>query len=225
MKNALVFAAVASCLTATGRAASPPPLPESLLACTKLQDVSARVRCYDTQIAAIQASAGAAVPAPPNATSRAPAPAAPTSTAAAAPGSPVAPSGSAAATAAARSAPTAPAGASGAPGSATTSAVSAPEQSPDAQFGRDSLPPAERPELHQPAQALISNITAMRVVRPQTFLISLANGQVWSQEGASTTAFFHVGDEARIKRGTLGSYHMWTEAVGEKNWVRVTRIR
>ena len=212
MKNTLVFIAVASCLTATGRAATPPPLPESLLACRKLQDVNERVRCYDTQIAAIVASAGAAS-APSNAGSPAP------------PSSPVASGGPAAAGSAPRSA--AAAVASTAPSSAATAAASVPEKSTADQFGREQLPQSARPELQQQAPLLISNITAMRAVPPQSYLISLANGQTWRQEGegAQTTALFHVGDDVSIKKGTFGSYHMWTAAVGEKNWVRVMRVR
>jgi hypothetical protein len=58
------------------------------------------------------------------------------------------------------------------------------------------------------------------------FAISLANGQVWRQEEASHIAlFFRVGDDVRIEKGTLGSYHMSTAATGSKNWVRVTRVQ
>ena len=65
----------------------------------------------------------------------------------------------------------------------------------------------------------------MKEVRPKVFIISLANGQVWRQEGTQITMFFHVGDDVRIEKHTLGSYHMSTAATGEKNWVRVTRIQ
>jgi hypothetical protein len=50
MKNTLAIVALASCITALCRAASPPPVPESLLACRKLPDEGRRVRCYDAQI-------------------------------------------------------------------------------------------------------------------------------------------------------------------------------
>ena len=52
MKNALAFVAVASCVSALCRAASPPSLAESLQACAKMADVTERVRCYDAVAAA-----------------------------------------------------------------------------------------------------------------------------------------------------------------------------
>jgi hypothetical protein len=74
--------------------------------------------------------------------------------------------------------------------------------------------------------ALLSSITAMHAVAPETYAISLANGQVWRQDGASQLSmFFHVGDDVRIERGALGSYHMSTATTGSKNWLSVTRIQ
>jgi len=74
--------------------------------------------------------------------------------------------------------------------------------------------------------ALLSSITAMRTVGQQKYAISLANGQVWRQEEASPISlFFRVGDNVRIEKGTLGSYHMSTDTTGTKNWVRVTRVQ
>jgi len=60
------------------------------------------------------------------------------------------------------------------------------------------------------------------------FVIALANGQVWLQEGtqrAQVAVFFRAGDDARIEKGSLGSYRMSTLQAGTKNWVRVTRIQ
>lgn len=65
----------------------------------------------------------------------------------------------------------------------------------------------------------------MHQIRPKTYLISLANGQVWLQEGTQVTSFIRVGEGAHIKKGTLGSYRLWTDGLGEKNWVRVTRVQ
>jgi hypothetical protein len=183
MKNAVAIVALASCFTAVCRAASPTPVPENLLACGKLQDAGERVRCYDTQIAAMNAQAAAT--------------AAPT----------VAP-------------PTAPR-------STPTSAAVTPEQSSTAKFGEETLPPTARPKKRpQQETTLHSSITAMRAVGSQTYAISLSNGQVWRQEGASHAAlFFRVGDDVRIEKGALDSYHMSTAGTGSKNWVRVTRIQ
>ncbi|MDB6013410.1 MAG: hypothetical protein JWL65_5660 [Gammaproteobacteria bacterium] len=94
-------------------------------------------------------------------------------------------------------------------------------------FGRETLPPAARPETSpRDEPALLSSITAMRAAGRATYAISLANGQVWRQEQASdVSVFFRVGDSVRIEKGALGSYHMSTATTGTKNWVRVTRIQ
>ena len=204
MKNALTIVALASCITAACRAATPAPVPENLLACGKLQDPGERVRCYDTQIAAMKASSTAT----PAKTAAPPPPAASTRPAA----------GTAAAPAASSSAmPTA----SGTPPAAPVTAVPS-----AAQFGEENLPRASHPAKAQQETALLSSITGMRAVAPETYAISLANGQVWRQgESSQVTMFFHVGDDVRIEKAGLGSYHMSTAKMGSKNWVRVVRIQ
>jgi hypothetical protein len=72
---------------------------------------------------------------------------------------------------------------------------------------------------------LSSSITAMRTVAYETYLISLANGQVSHQQGSRIPLFFHIGEDVRIEKGALGSYHMSTKAAGQKSWVRVTRVQ
>jgi hypothetical protein len=213
MKNALALAALASCLTAESRAATAPPVPENLQACSKLADTGERVRCYDTEIAKMNAAA---------ASGSAPGRAAPTApVTAASPAAPTSPADS-----------TKPAAARAAsPGTATPSvAAPAPPSAPQsaaAKFGAETLPstarPAPRPEEEM---ALLSSITAMRAVGQQKYAISLANGQIWRQEEASPISmFFRVGDSVRIQKGALGSYHMSTDTTGTKNWVRVTRVQ
>lgn len=173
MKKTLAIVTLASCVAAICRAASPPAVPDNLLACRKLQDESERARCYDAQIDKM--SAPAAAPA------RAAAP---------------------------------------------TPAMAASKQSSAAKFGEEQLPARSRPTMKPKEEALLSSITALRAVAPETYAISLANGQVWRQEQASQMmVFFHVGDDVRIERGALGSYHMSTAATGTKNWVPVTRIQ
>jgi hypothetical protein len=200
MKNTLVIATLASCVTALCRAAGPTPVPENLLTCRKLPDANERVRCYDAQIDKMSASAVAR---------SAPAQPAPTASAAAqvpAPG-------------AVPLSSTAP---RSAPGAATAS-----NQPSTGQFGEETLPPAVRPkpEAREPT-ALLSNITAMRVVGSQKYAVSLSNGQIWRQEESSPIAqFFRVGDDVRIEKAALGSYHMSTGRTGFKNWVRVTRVQ
>jgi hypothetical protein len=50
VKSMLATVALASLISAACRAASPPPVPENLLACRKLPSESERVHCYDSQI-------------------------------------------------------------------------------------------------------------------------------------------------------------------------------
>jgi hypothetical protein len=211
MKNAATaaaFVALASCLNVTSRAASPAPVPENLLACSRLQDDGERVRCYDREIKTMSAAyAASTAPTPTTRPPLASTPAAVTAPAAAAAAAPKA---------------TAPAAA--ASGASAASAASA-SGAPSTHFGEELLPPTSRPAPTVQETTLHSSISAMKEVRPKVFIISLANGQVWRQEGTQITMFFHVGDDVRIEKHTLGSYHMSTAATGEKNWVRVTRIQ
>lgn len=156
MKHAVVVLAVTSCIVSLCRAATPPPVPEGLLACRKLQDDGERVRCYDAQIAKLTGEAVAR-----------------------------------------------------------------------SRFGEETLPPAAQPKSRPPEEtALLSSITALRKASSGTYTVSLANGQIWRQEESSQAAqFFRVGDDVRIEKAALGSYHMSTSSTGAKNWVRVTRIQ
>jgi len=199
MKHTLAIVAVISTIVPLCQAASPLPVPESLLACRKLQDDGERVRCYDAQIAKLIAPASAAGSAP--AISSAPV----ASQAPAHPG-PAAPA-----------APTA----SAAPAAQTAATSSA------ATFGAETLPPAAHPKTqHQEETALLSSITALRKASSGTYTISLSNGQIWRQEESSQVAqFLRVGDDVRIEKAAFGSYHMSTASTGAKNWVRVTRIQ
>ena len=161
-------------------------MPESLLACRKLQDDGERVRCYDAQIAKLTGT-----------------------------------------TATPFSAAHAPAQASPTPPTSSTPPPAARAPPSAAEFGKEMLPQSARQKTQTGEEpALLSSITALRTVASQTYAISLANGQVWRQEEASQVAMFlRVGDEARIEKGALGSYHLSTSRTGAKNWVRVTRIQ
>ena len=174
------------------------------------------MRCYDTQIATMNA--------PTQATASPAAPAAPA--AAAAPSGRSAPPASPAATA--PSVPSSPAESSAAAPAARASAApaAAAANSPAAHFGEEYLPPPARPRSSEKEEALQSNITRVSEVGPSIYVIALANGQVWRQEGsAQIMMFFRVGDDVRIEKHALGSYHMSTKSTGAKNWVRVTRIQ
>lgn len=240
MKNALALATLASCVASLCQAAGP-PVPENLLVCSRVQDPMERVKCYDTQIEAMKsqssAAASPAVPAPVSPSPRAP------SAAVAATSPPAVSSSAGAATAtlpsrsptsaeASQPRPPSPSVSSpasaeaAAAGSAAGSAQSSPPQSPEARFGSELLPPGERPTISAKESELISQITTLQLVRPNIVSFSLANGQVWLQEQADPKAlFFRIGQGAHIQKSALGSYHLWTADVGEKNWVRVRRMR
>jgi len=242
MKKTLALVALASCVSAPAGAASPPPVPENLQACSKLSDAGERVRCYDAQIAAMNAAAAGTAA---NSTPTSPAgasqvnSASPTSSArSGATNSPRAQASSAATAARAPAAAPTPAPGS-TPAAPTTSAPavaragsaasqSAPsgnQPAPAVKFGEEFLPQTVRPPKSAAELALSSNIIGLHQIGPDVYNISLANGQVWRQEGAQVTAFFRVGDDVRIKKGMLGSYQMSTGTTGSKNWVRVTRLQ
>ncbi len=80
--------------------------------------------------------------------------------------------------------------------------------------------------MDKPDKVLVSSIASIRQVRPKLWLIVLANGQIWLQDGTQITMFFRAGYEVRVEKGLLaGEYRMSTAETGAKNWVRVTRIQ
>ncbi|MGH8258267.1 MAG: hypothetical protein ACREUG_01100 [Steroidobacteraceae bacterium] len=206
MKNAFAIVALVSGLPAASLAAGPPPVPAGLLACAKIEDVGERVRCYDAQVAAMQGAAVATPSAPGSAAAASSAP-----PRAVAPAVTTAPEPVHAAPEPLRAAP--------APAAVASHGASA------AHFGEELLPPSERPASSRKEEALVSRISGMRKVGANIFIISLANGQVWRQDGSQIPLFFRVGDPVRIERHVLGSYHLSTTRTGSKNWVYVTRIR
>ena len=231
MKNALAIVALTSGLSIAARAESPPAVPESLLACAKLQDSAERVRCYDAQVAAMQQAgkgAAAAAPAPTAARAPAPVPVPPNPASTAAPVN--------AATPAARTAETnagsaAPRSAQSAPEPAPAASPSAPAGSAAAHFGEEQLPFAQSPKRRHDKETLSSSITGVTKGPPGIYYFSLANGQVWRGEGseiANSSAIgflFRAGVPVRIERGALGSYHMSAPDIGTKNWMYVRRVR
>ncbi len=92
-------------------------------------------------------------------------------------------------------------------------------------FGADDLAPSARTKVEQPDTVMRSSIASIREVRPKLWIIVLANGQIWMQEGTQATMFFRAGFDARIDKALFGAYRMSTAQTGEKNWVKVTRIQ
>jgi hypothetical protein len=189
MKHTSIPLALAFCFGAQAQAASAPAPPENLLACSRMTEPGERLRCYDTQMAAMISAASGVAPA---AASPAPKP----EVAAAPP-------------------PTVPAG---------TAAVQPPTA--EQKFGAVDLPRAAREKVADPNKVLLSSIASIRQVRPKLWLIVLANGQIWLQDGTQITMFFRPGYDVRIEKGVMeGEFRMWTTQTGEKNWVKVSRVQ
>ena len=195
MKNLLATVALASFISAACRAASPPLVPEDLLACRKLPSESERVHCYDSQIdrmSAVAASSPAAAQTAPTAPKTAATPAAAT---------------------APRNEPPAHVASS----QVASTAGFGQETLPPA--ARPATSPRDEPALLSSITALrpAGRATyAISLANGQVWR---------QEEASDVSLFFRVGDGVRIEKGTLGSYHMSTAATGTKNWVRVTRIR
>ncbi|HEX3838991.1 MAG TPA: hypothetical protein VHW25_18695 [Steroidobacteraceae bacterium] len=101
-----------------------------------------------------------------------------------------------------------------------------PPPSAEMKFGEDTLKSSKRPAPSASDKVMQSTISSIKEVRPKMFLIVLANGQIWLQEGTQITMFFHAGYDVNVEKGLMsGDYRMWTAQTGAKNWVRVTRIQ
>jgi len=160
-------------------------------------DPGERLRCYDSQMAAM----GAPLVAVPPASTQAPLPATPL------PATPV------------------PAAAPADRAVASVAPPPAPAPTPGAKFGEEDLKQSARTPQAEADKVLLSRITSIHEARPKLFIIVLANGQIWMQEGTQITMFFRPGYDVRIDKGLFGHYRMSTAQTGEKNWVTVTRIQ
>jgi hypothetical protein len=240
MKYAPAIVALVSTCIAACRTTNPPAPPAALLACSQLQDPGERVRCYDTQVAQLRAKTTRPTPQAPASEPAASAPAVTPPASATGPSAPASASAGTAsgsappatpavsAPAATPPAPPALAAAPASPGNASASVATTPQPGSAAQFGEETLPDKLRPKVQESKHVLLSRITTIDEVRPNVFVISLANGQIWRQQGpqrAQVAIFFRAGDDVRIEKATFGSYHMSSAQTGTKNWVVVTRIR
>jgi hypothetical protein len=162
---------------------------ESGSPCTAIQDDAARLACYDNQFGRTAAASPArAEPAP---AALAPASAAPASSAAAAPATPS--TAAVAATAAVAPAPQ-------------------PVVNPVEQFGLDpaaTQKQAARTAAPPPAQvidSIESTVTESKRRGTGELVLTLANGQVWTQTQADSKVWIKPGDPVTIKKALLGSY-------------------
>jgi hypothetical protein len=167
----------------TANAATPPA---NLVDCSQMSDPGERLKCYDTQMAAMKAAAS-----PPSVSARPPALVSPPPAAVPAPATP------------AEAAPTA-----------------------EQKFGAVGLPLATRKKVETQDDVLLSSIASIHEVHPKIWLIVLANGQTWRQEGTQITMFFRPGYDVRIEKGLFeGAFRMSTTQTGAKNWVQVSRVQ
>jgi len=205
VRSAMVIAAGAAVLASASAPAAaqtdPRVVLDTLVECSKIEEVMARVACYDTNIrpavgtTAVTAPQQNAVPRQ-NAAPQprpAPAPAAPVATA---------------------SAPTAPAATASVPPAATREAVAA-----------ESARSPQRPAARSDERARTSHtVTAVAERGPGAYMLTLEDGTQWEfaeDKGLSYLAP-RRGSTVEIERGSLGSYRMRFDA---QQPVRVRRVR
>lgn len=92
-------------------------------------------------------------------------------------------------------------------------------------FGADQLRRSDARDAEAGPRTLTATIQQLRETRPNVFLMSLDNGQVWQQ--MDMDSLFHVkeGDTVEINRGRMGGYRMARKSRGGSGWVRVTRVK
>jgi hypothetical protein len=213
-KPLLTLALTLSC-TAAGAASPPATLPASVAACLRVTDAGQRLACYDQSVAALLPATIVAPPAAPVAPAAAPAAAVAATTPAvkAPPAAPVPPPVAAP--------KVAPAVAAAAPVAAP---IAAPPAAPAPTFGQEQLSSKHRPPADPADQTLHAKVTALRAPVPDTYRITLDNGQVWQQQESRFGFSLTAGDSVTLGKGAMGSYRLWRDADGPKAWVRVTRI-
>jgi hypothetical protein len=182
---------------ACGYALATETLPPSLRACMSESDASKRLACFDRESARLANES---------------APAATTQTPRAAP------------PAAAKAAPAAAATATAA------SAAAAAEKSPEDKFGyRGNIARADidkkEEEERLAAEQLAATVTELSTMAHGELVITLDNGQVWQQKARDRAIRIKVGDQVSIKRGSLNSFLLTSEAKGAKGSMRVTRVK
>ncbi len=202
---------------AWGCAVAAEALPPSLRACMSESEASQRLACFDRESARlVQQSAPTArksdLPPP------APVAAAPSTPSAAAPP---------AASAAAPSAPSVAAPSAAAATAAAAPAASAPAQSAQDKFGyRGNLARGDldkqQEEERRAAEQLTAKVTALSTLPHGEALLTLDNGQMWQQKPGDRGMRVKVGDEVTIKRGSLGSFLLTSQAKGS---MRVSRVK
>jgi hypothetical protein len=199
MNRSQLFSWVLAGVSACGWATAAETLPPSLRACMSESDAGKRLACFDRESARLtNESAPAAATQPPRAAPPAAAKAAP---------------------AAATSATT-----------AATTAAAAAEKSPEEKFGyRGNIARADidkkEEEERREAEQLTATVTELSTMAHGGLVLTLDNGQVWQQKTSDRAIRLKVGDQVAIKRGSLNSFLLTSEAKGAKGSMRVTRVK
>jgi hypothetical protein len=93
------------------------------------------------------------------------------------------------------------------------------------EFGEESVRKKGSQPERLATNLLRATITRVRQPLRGYYLVNLDNGQIWRQKDAKANFTLRVGDAISIRKETLGSYHLWADRDGSKNWVYVTRVR
>jgi hypothetical protein len=197
------MAVAASALTLQSAAAQGERLTVEVGDCVDLPTPEQRLACFEAQV---EAARGASAPPPsvPAATSAAPA-------AAPAPTAPAATS----------AAPAAPAAATSTAAPTTTIAVPATSSTAPAEFGFRERP--EEPEDAPPPPEVRAKVTELRETVPNTYLITLDNGQIWRLTQPEPYLSLRVGHDARIYFSRWRTYRLESPQV--RGFLQVERVR
>jgi len=170
---------------------------DQLVACAAITESSARLACYDREVAPLARQiAGPTRPA--NV-------AAPVAPAVAAP-------------------PAAPPAAPAAPAVPAPPAARAPAATPST-FGQEQLAVQARPAAREEERTLHARLTSQSPAGGGNFNLYLDNGQVWRHQDLVQGPYLKDGDAITIEKGALGSYKLSRDAGKARNWIRVTRVR
>jgi hypothetical protein len=99
------------------------------------------------------------------------------------------------------------------PGAASSAAAAATASNPEADFGlTESAKRARDPEKAQEEvpQSITSKVTAVSRRATGELVVTLENGQVWTQVSVDQRARVAAGDTVTVKKGALGSHLLVT---------------
>jgi hypothetical protein len=199
MNRLQLFSWVLAGVCACGCAVAAEALPPSLRACMSETDTDRRLACFDRESARLANESRPAsrppTPAQPAATVQSPSPAA-------------------------------------APPAAAATAVSATEveKSPEDKFGyRGAIARAEidkkEEQERRDTEELKATVTEVSTLAHGELVLTLDNGQVWQQKPGDRAMRIKAGDPVTIKRGSLSSFLLTSEAKGAKGSMRVSRVK